>query len=416
MAMTQKEDNASCPSVQEALLDDPDFLREIVQQVCQDLLDTELDCFLEAGPYERTPARKGYRNGRRARTLKTRVGSVELMVPRDREGRFQTELFARYQRSEKALVLTLQQMVLKGVSTRKVREITERLCGTEFSKSQASRLTQELDEGLSSWRRRSLKGSYRYLIVDTHVEHVRQDHEVFSQGVLIVMGVRETGHREILAVDVGLTENETFWSDLFKELHRRGLRGVQLVVSDDHQGLVAAIRRYFQGCQWQRCQVHFLRNLIAMVPRKRRRALASALKDLFGAPDRTQALARLEALVSFYEKRYPKIADKLETEAEQTLTCFNFPESHRRRIRTTNALERLHRELRRRTRVVGIFPNPESCLRLTTALAQEQSEQWLSGRRYLDMSPLKQDQPEEDKENYDEIINPEMAVTVSSSG
>jgi len=411
--MTQKKDNASCPSVQEALLNDPDFLRQIVGQVCQDLLDTELDRFLAAGPYERTQNRRGYRNGRRPRTLMTRVGSVELLVPRDREGRFQTELFERYQRSEKALVLTLQQMVLKGVSTRKVREITARLCGTEFSKSQVSRLTQQLDEGLSCWRKRSLKGTYPYLIVDTHFEHVRQDHETFSQGVLIVMGVRASGHREILAVDVGLTENEVFWSDLFKDLWRRGLRGVQLVVSDDHQGLVAAIRRYFQGCQWQRCQVHFLRNLMIMVSRKERRALARALKDLFGAPDLTQALARLEALVTFYEKRYPKIADKLEVEAEQTLTCFNFPEPHRRRIRTTNALERLHEELRRRTRVVRIFPDPESCLRLTTALAMEQSEQWLSGRRYLDMSPLKQDQPEE---GLDEILAPEMAVTVSSSG
>jgi len=325
--MTQKKDNASCPSVQEALINNPDFLRQIVQQVCQDLLQTELDRFLEAGPYERTQSRKGYRNGRRPRTLMTRVGSVELLVPRDREGRFQSELFERYQRSEKALVLTLQQMVLKGVSTRKVREITERLCGTEFSKSQVSRLTQQLDEVLCSWRKRSLKGHYRYLIVDTHCEHVRQDHEVFSQGVLIVMGVRKSGHREMLAVDVGLTENEVFWSDLFKELHQRGLRGVQLVVSDDHQGLVAAIRRHFQGCQWQRCQVHFLRNLMKLVSRQRRRALARTLKDLFGAPDLTQALARLEALVTFYEKQYPKIADKLEAEAEQTLTCFHFPES-----------------------------------------------------------------------------------------
>lgn len=411
--MTQKKDNASCPSLQEALINDPDFLRQIVGQVCQDLLETELDRFLEAGPYERTQTRKGYRNGRRLRTLKTRVGSVELLVPRDREGRFQTELFERYQRSEKALVLTLQQMVLKGVSTRKVREITERLCGTEFSKSQVSRLTQQLDEGLSSWRKRSLTDTYPYLIVDTHFEHVRQDHETFSQGVLIVMGVRKSGHREILAVDVGLTENEVFWSDLFKELHRRGLRGVQLVVSDDHQGLVAAIRRYFQGCQWQRCQVHFLRNLLIMVPRKERRALARALKDLLSAPDQTQARVRLKALISIYEKRYPKIADKLEAEAEQALTCFNFPESHRRRIRTTNALERLHEELRRRTRVVRIFPDPESCLRLTTALVMEQSEQWLSGRRYLDMSPLKQEQTQED---HDEILAPEMAMTVSSSG
>lgn len=411
--MTQKKDNASCPSLQEALINDPDFLRDIVQQVCQQLLETELCRFLEAEPYERTQTRKGYRNGRRPRVLKTRVGSVELLVPRDREGRFQTELFERYQRSEKALVLTLQQMVLGGVSTRKVREITEKLCGTQFSRSQVSRLTQQLDEGLSSWRRRSLKGTYPYLIVDAHFEHVRQDHQSFSQGVLKVLGVRKTGHREILAVDVGLTENEVFWSELFKDLWHRGLRGVQLVTSDDHPGLTEAIGRYFQGCGWQRCQVHFLRNVIKLVPKRERKVLARALQDVFDAPDLRQALDRLQALIKAYERRYPKVADKLEAEAEQALTCFHFPQPHRRRIRTTNVLERFHRELRRRTRVVGIFPNPQSCLRLTTALAMEQSEQWISGRRYLDMSPLEEDQPEE---GIDETLSPEIAVTVSSSG
>jgi len=411
--MTQKKDSASCSSVQEALINDPDFLREIVQKVCQDLLDKELSCFLEAGPYERTQARKGYRNGRRLRTLKTRVGSVELLVPRDREGRFQTELFERYQRSERALVLTLQEMVLNGVSTRKVREITEALCGTEFSRSQVSRLTQQLDGVLSSWRKRSLQGSYPYLIVDAHFEYVRQDHRVFSQGVLMVLGVRETGHREILALEVGLTENEVFWSELFKDLWQRGLRGVRLVISDDHKGLKEAIVRYFQGCQWQRCQVHFMRNVMKLVPRKGRKALAKSLQDLFDAPDLAQAKVRLQALIKGYEKRYPKVADKLEAEAEQTLTCFDFPEPHRRRIRTTNALERFHKELRRRSRVVGIFPNPASCLRLMTALAMEQSEQWLSGWRYLDMSLLDQDQS---IEVPNEILAQEMAATVSSSG
>lgn len=411
--MTQKKDNASCSSAQEALLNDPDFLRDMVQHVCQDFLNTELNCFLEAGPYERIQTRRGYRNGRRPRTLKTRVGSVELRVPRDREGRFQTELFERYQRSERALVLTLQEMVLNGVSTRKVREITETLCGTQFSKSQVSGLTQQLDEILTCWRKRSLKGFYPYLMVDAHFEYVRQDHQVFSQGVLMVLGIRESGHRELLAVEVGLTENELFWSELFKDLWQRGLRGVQLVISDDHQGLIEAIRRYFQGCQWQRCQVHFLRNLLKLVPRKRRQALARGLKDLFDAPDLPQAKVRLQTLISGYEKQYPKVADKLEAEAEQALTCFQFPEPHRRRIRTTNVLERFHKELRRRTRVVGIFPNPDSCLRLTTALAMEQSEQWLNGYQYLDMSLLEQNQPEE---AINDILSLEMAETISSSG
>ena len=390
--MTQRNNTSSSSISQEGLINDPDFLRELVQRVCQVVLDSELSNFLEAKPYERTGSRKGYRNGSRPRLLKTRVGTLELLVPRDREGVFRSELFERYQRSERSLLLTLQEMVLKGVSTRKVREVTEVLCGTDFSKSQVSKLTQDLDSELRLWRERPLEGSYPYVIMDGHFEHVRQDHRVFSQGVLIVKGINQEGKREILSVEVGITENEVFWSEVCKGLIRRGLKGVKLVTSDDHGGLREAIKRYFQGCQWQRCQVHFKRNAMACLPKKERKTLSRSLKDVFEAPDMIQAKSRLKSLVEFYEGRYPQLAYKLESETEEALACFNFPEAHRRRIRSTNGLERFHRELVRRTRVIGIFPNPESCLRLVTALAMEQTEEWLSGRTYLDMSLLEEEE------------------------
>ena len=338
--MTQRNNTSSSSISQEGLINDPDFLRELVQRVCQVVLDSELSNFLEAKPYERTESRKGYRNGSRPRVLKTRVGTLELLVPRDREGVFRSELFERYQRSERSLLLTLQEMVLKGVSTRKVREVTEVLCGTDFSKSQVSKLTQDLDSELRVWRERPLDGSYPYVIVDGHFEHVRQDHRVFSQGVLIVKGINQEGKREILSVEVGITENEVFWSEVFKGLIARGLKEVKLVTSDDHGGLREAIKRYFQGCQWQRCQVHFKRNAMACLPKKERKALSRALKDVFEAPDMIQAKSRLKSLVEFYERRYPQLAYKLESETEEALACFNFPEAHRRRIRSTNGLER----------------------------------------------------------------------------
>lgn len=363
-----------------------EFLKEMVQTVCQELLETEITECLRARPYERTEERVGYRNGYKPRKLHTRVGTLELRIPQDREGRFSPSLFARYQRSEKALLLALQEMYLQGVSTRKVKQITEALCGTEFSKDQVSAVTQKLDEQLEAWRTRPLEEDHPYLVIDAKYEKIREDGQVRSEGVLIIKGVRADGKREILVVEVANTENETTWSEVFRDLKRRGLSGVRYIVSDDHEGLGKAIERHFQGVAWQRCQVHYLKNATDKVPAKERPVLRERLKDAWAAPDRQTANSRLEEIVEDYRARYLELANWLEETGEETLTIFELPKEHRKRMNSTNGLERFHQELERRTRVIRIFPNRKSCLRLVSALAMEQSEEWLTGRRYLDMS------------------------------
>jgi transposase-like protein len=363
-----------------------DWLKELVQWIVQELLDAKFSEFLGAQPHERTPKRKGYRNGYYHRHLHTRVGTLSLRVPRDREGRFSPEIFARYQRSEKALVLALAEMYVQGVSTRKVAAITERLCGTEISKDQVSACAKGLDEQLEAWRNRQLEGEYPYLMIDAKYEHVREAGQVRSNGALIVKGVRADGKREILAVDVANTENETTWSETFSSLQQRGLKGVQYLVSDQHGGLVAAVDRYFQGVAWQRCQTHYMRNAKAKLPAKQRPILGAELQDAFASVGKSTALCRLKHLVEKYRPNYNDFADWLEETMESTLTVFELPEKRRKRMKSTNGLERFNKELARRTKVVGIFPNRKSCLRLLSALAMEQSEEWLTGHRYLNMS------------------------------
>ncbi len=391
--------------LQGVLLDEPDFLREIVERVLQELLEAEMTEHIGAAPYERSEARRGHRNGHKPRTLRTRVGTLNLLVPQDREGTFSTRLFARYQRNEKALVLALMEMYVEGVSTRKVKDITEALCGTSFSKSLVSSLAGSLDAELSAWRSRPLRAkAYPYLFVDARYEKARVDRRVVSQGVLVVSGVKEDGFREILAVEVADTESEATYQELFRSLKGRGLSGVELVVSDGHEGLKAAIGRHFQGASHQRCQVHYARNLLGMVGTAGRKDLAEGLRGVFAAASRESALFLAEELADRWRPSHPKVAEHLEEHVEECLSCLAFPESHRRRIRTTNGLERLNQEIKRRTRVVRIFPNGEACLRLVTALAVEQSEEWETGRRYLDMRELEeQRRGEEEREAAEEV-------------
>ena len=395
--MTNDHRRLDAQTVQEILLDDPDFLHEIVERVLQELLEAEMSEHIGAAPHERTNARKGYRNGYKPRTLRTRVGTLNLLVPQDREGTFSTRLFCRYQRNEKALVLALMEMYIEGVSTRKVKEITEELCGTSFSKSLVSSLASSLDSELEAWRKRRLEEAYPYLFVDARYEKVRVDGRVVSQGVLIVSGVRDDGFREILGVEVADTESEAAYHELFRSLKARGLREVELVISDDHQGLKAAVNRHFQGASWQRCQVHYARNLLGMVGHTRRKELAEGLRGVFAAPSREVAVRLASELAARWRQTHPRVAEHLEEHIEECLTCLAFPESHRRRIRTTNGLERLNQEIKRRTRVVRIFPNREACLRLVAALAAEQSEEWVTGRRYLDMRELKEQRRQEEQ-------------------
>jgi putative transposase len=387
--MAYKQRTGMAATTQSILTDDPDFLRLIVERVIQDVLDAEMTAHLHAEPYERSTERRGYRNGYRPRQLNTRVGTLTLQVPQDRDGTFSTQLFARYQRNEKALVLALMEMYIEGVSTRKVREITEVLCGTNFSKSLVSELAGQLDGELDAWRTRTLtETTYPYISVDARYEHVRQGGRIVSQGVLIVAGIRADGHREILAVAVADTESAATYHHLFQALKARGLSGVRLVTSDSHQGLKAAIDRHFQGASWQRCQVHFTRDLLGMVGAGRRRELADDLRDIFAATTREQALTTAAAVAGRWEPTHPRVARLLEDAIEECLACLASPLAHRARIRTTKGLERLNEEIKRRTRVARIFPNAEACLRLVTALCVEQSEEWVSGRRYLGMDDL----------------------------
>ena len=367
---------------------DTDWLRDLVEWLVQEMLEMEFTEHLGAGHYERTPTRRGYRNGYRERQLRTRVGTLTLRVPRDREGKFSTRLFERCQRSEKALILALQEAYVEGVSTRKVSRITEKLCGTEFSKDQVSRMAQALDKELDRWRGRRLGKRYPYLVIDARYEHVREDGHVMSEGVLTVAGINGQGYREVIGVAVAPGEDKSSWGKLFRRLIERGLdpTSVVCVTSDDHLGLQDALQRYFPHAAWQRCQTHYQQNAASNVSRRDRGEVHDQLRDVFAAPDVKEAHRRAKRMIEQWNSRVPALSEWLEETIEQTLTVFQLPKGHRVRLRTTNNLERFHQEVKRRTRVVRIFPNRRSCLRLVSALAMEQSEEWLTGSRYLTMT------------------------------
>lgn len=387
--MAKKQSTTLDEALQVILATDGDNpMRQMLEWMVQQALEHEMSSHLGAQSYERSENRLGYRNGHRSRVFTTRVGDLELLVPQDRDGTFSTRLFQRYQRSEKALCLSLMEMYVRGVSTRKVKEITEKLCGRTFSSQTVSNLAKELDERVEEWRNRPLEGEYPYLVVDAEYEKVRRGGRVISQGVLIVMGIDSDGMREILEVRIADTENETTWSDLFRDLKRRGLSGVELVTSDNHEGIKAAAKRYFQGASWQRCQCHFTKNVLALAGKGEKTKLKADLRAIFDADDIETLNRLLDETIHKWSDRKPAVADKIDEEIIDCLAVFCFPPAHRKRTRTTNAIERLNEEIRRRTRVVRIFPNERSALRLIATLAIEQSEDW--DRRYLDMSHLEE--------------------------
>ena len=364
------------------------WLRDLVEWLYQEMLEMEFTEQLGAGHYERTPDRQGYRNGYRERQLNTRVGTLTLRVPRDREGKFSTRLFERCQRSERALILAVQEAYVTGVSTRKVSRITEKLCGTEFSKDQVSRMAQALDEELDRWRQRRFDRRYPYLVIDARYEHVREDGHVMSEGVLTVEGIDQQGYRQLIGVAVAPGEDKSSWGEILRSLIERELdpSKVVCVTSDDHLGLREALQRYFPHAGWQRCQAHYQQNAASKVPRRDRVAVHDQLRDVFAAPNHEEAQRRAEQMIEQWSRRVPAFAEWLEDTIEQPLTVFQLPKGHRLRLRTTNNLEKYHQEVKRRTRVVRIFPNRRSCLRLVTALAMEKSEEWLTGSRYLTMT------------------------------
>jgi len=360
-------------------------LAVLVEQVINQVLEAQAAEHLKAGRYERTPEREGYRNGYRERQLKTRVGELNLEVPRVRSGHFSTDLFRRYQRSEQALLLAMVEMVVNGVSTRKVRAVVQELCGTEFSHSTVSELCKGLDEVVGQWKNREL-GEYPFVLVDAMVIRVRKDGRVRLSSVLIATGISREGYREILGLTLGDSETEASWVEFFESLKTRGLRGVDLVVSDDHRGLVKAVETCFQGATWQRCQTHFTRNILDACPRALQGELHGRLRLIFEAPDMVTARRLLEEVLQEYSERAPKAVKCLEDGFEDAMAVMALPERYRKRLRTTNGVERLNQEVRRRERVIRIFPNEDSALRLLGAVLMEIDESWSTGHRYFDMS------------------------------
>ena len=360
-------------------------LKTLLEEVLDQVLDAEMTEHIGAEPYERTEHRRTYRNGYRARRLTTRVGTLTLRVPQSRDGSFSTELFRRYQRSEQALMLALMEMVVQGVSTRKVTRITEELCGTSFSKSTVSALCADLDARVEAWNKRPLEGRYPFLIVDAIVVKVRSDRAVRSTSALIAVGISQEGYREVLGVEIGDSETEGTWGGFFKRLKERGLRGVELIASDNHGGLVKAALRYFQGAIWQRCQAHFTRNVLKVTPKHLRAEMTAWLRRIFRSENQREARAAFEALAEAFEGTADAALDVLEAGLEDAIAVLVVPAKYRRRLRTTNMLERLNEELRRRERVIRIFPNNDSALRMIGALLVEQHEQWISGKRYFNM-------------------------------
>ncbi|KUO95526.1 IS256 family transposase [Ferroacidibacillus organovorans] len=358
----------------------------LLQHVLNQILQMQASEQLQAEPYERSEDRTDHRNGNYTRSLTTRVGTLKLHVPRLRNGQFSTELFSRYQRSEQALILSLMEMVVQGVSTRKVTEITEELCGTSFSKSTVSDLCKRLDPVVQSFNERDLsERTYPFVLVDAIVLKVRENRRIRQMSMMVAVGVNDQGFREILGLRVGDKESYANWHDFFGWLKQRQLRGVDLVVSDSHAGLVQAVQTQFIGCTWQRCQTHFTRNILDQAPKTLMSEIQQQVRAILTAPDEETARTLLNRVLEEYGEKAPKAVKVLEEGFEDATAVLALPEPLRRKLRTTNSVERLNEEIRRRERVIRIFPNRESALRLLGALLMEIDEGWSSHRKYLDM-------------------------------
>ena len=372
---------------------------KLLEEIFNQVLLAQSSEQLRAEPYERTAERTAYRNGYRNRELTTRVGTITLRVPRHRNGQFSTELFARYQRSEQALVLAMMEMVINGVSTRKVEQITEELCGKKFSKSTVSALCKNLDPMVEAFRTRPLHCHYPFLMVDAIYVKVRENGRIQSRGLLIAVAVNEEGYREIIGFQLANSESESSWGELFSSLKDRGLKNVDLVTSDDHKGLVNAIRRHFQGTSWQRCQTHFSRNMLDHTPKALQPEVKEELRRLYESVDLESARKVRDQIIKTYESKAPKATALLDEAFDDITAVLALPLKYRKRLRTTNGVERLNQEIRRRERVIRIFPNSASVIRLMGALLMEHDEKWQTGRKYFDMALYYQIQDKELKDS-----------------
>jgi putative transposase len=380
--------NSSCAPIINALVEELaqqglDGLSELISRLFNELMKAEREHTVQAAPYERTEARKGYANGFKDKTIQTRFGKLELKVPKARGLSFYPRCLEKGERSERALKLAIAEMYIQGVSTRRVAAVTEELCGFELSSTQVSRVAQILDEELLKFRERPL-GSMVYLYLDADYQKVRHEGQVRDLAVLKAVGVNEEGYREVLGISCSLSEAEVHWRSFLESLMRRGLKGVKLLISDDHAGLKSAIRAVLPSVPWQRCLFHLAQNAQAYAPSQpMRKEIAQAVKDIYQALDRDEGERRIKETVKKYEKRAPKFCEWLDANALEGMAYYSYPREHWKKIRTVNVVERLNEEVKRRTRVARLFPNEESCERLVTAVVMEIHEEWTSGKKYL---------------------------------
>ena len=386
----------------DALLDyvsnsDQDTLREILEHTLQALIEVEAAGVVGAQPHERSEGRVGYRNGHRPRILDTRLGRLELGIPKLRQGSFLPSLLEPRRRIERALWAVIQEAWVHGVSTRKVDALVAAMGGCHVSKSEVSRICQELDQELALFRDRPLDdAAYPYVWFDATYEKVRQGGRIVSQAVVVAIGVRETGEKEVLGVAVGASETEAFWVEFCRQLVARGLHGVLLVISDAHEGLRAALAQCFAGASWQRCTVHFLRNVVAACSRQDAPAVLALVKTVFAQPTQQAASQAISQALELLQPRYPRVAKLLRDAEADILSYLAFPSEHWRSIRSTNALERVNAEIDRRAKVVGIFPNSASLLRLSTAVLQDQHDEWQDGRCHFSQQSMARLDPSAD--------------------
>jgi len=384
--MTYRVEDTALERVFELLAEEGfDGLSQALEVLLNEMMKVERSRHLQAGPYERSELRQGYANGFKSKRVRTRVGELDLAVPQTRASDFSPSCLAKRLQSERALRLALAEAYVQGVSTRKMAKLTQELCGIEVSSSEVSRAAQALDETLSAWRERPLE-AMPYVYLDARYEKVRHGGQVLDSAVQLAIGIDRQGQRSVLGVSVALSEQEVHWREFLTSLKDRGLHGIELFISDAHEGLKAARKAVFPAVPWQRCQFHVQQNAQKYVPRQSmKREVAEAIRGVFNALNREEAERQLDRLIQAYQDTAPKLAAWAAEAIPEALTVFEFPEAHRRRIRTSNMVERLNKELKRRTRVATLFPNEESCLRLVSAVAMEISDEWETGRVYLTM-------------------------------
>ena len=385
----------------------PEKFREALEVLYNHSMLIERSEVLEARPYERTPSRKGYSNGFKPKKFQTSVGKLKLQIPQVRgDIDFYPSSLERGTRIEVSLKLALAEMVVKGVSTRKVKAITEQLCGMSISSTQVSRISKDLDEVFEEFRERELTDPYEYVYLDATYEKIRHGGRVIDMAILISIGVnKRTGQREILGVDAELSEAEVHWRNFLEKLHRRGLHGVKLIISDAHKGLQAARMATFSTIPWQRCQFHFQQNAQKYAPQKyMKREIARSIRYILDSLDKEDARKKTKEIIAFYSTKAPAFSDWLEENIEDVFAVFNFPVEHRKRIRTTNGVERINEEIKRRTKVARLFPNAESCLRLVTAVLIDIHETWITGIKYLTFEAEKENKRIEKKPFYRKTV------------